>query len=67
MDRRKFIIVVLIGIALVAVPFIFRALDYGQSDDYIREFEGKRKIIRCIVFASQIRYNTIRVQYCRFR
>ena len=39
MDRRKFIIVVLIGIALVAVPFIFRALDYGQSDDYIREFE----------------------------
>lgn len=39
MERRKFIIAVMIGIALVAVPFVFRALDHGQSDDYIREFE----------------------------
>ena len=39
MERRKFIIAVLIGIALVAVPFVFRALDHKQSDDYIKGFE----------------------------
>ena len=39
MSRRKFIFVVVIGIAFVAVPFIFRAIDKNNSDKYIREFE----------------------------
>lgn len=39
MSRRDFIIIVLIGIALVAVPFVFRALDHARSDEYIRGFE----------------------------
>lgn len=39
MDKRKFIIVVLIGIALTAVPLIFKALDRERSDEYINGFE----------------------------
>ena len=39
MSKRDFIIIVLIGIALVAVPFVFRALDHARSDEYIRGFE----------------------------
>jgi sortase A len=39
MSRRKLIIMVVIGIALVAVPFIFKAVDKNRSDKYIREFE----------------------------
>lgn len=39
MSRRKLITVVIIGIAFVAVPFIFRAIDKHNSDEYIREFE----------------------------
>lgn len=39
MSRRDFIIIVFIGIALVAVPFIFRVIDKNNSDKYIREFE----------------------------
>ncbi|HCJ08620.1 MAG TPA: class D sortase [Lachnospiraceae bacterium] len=39
MSRGDFIIIVFIGIALVAVPFIFRAIDKYNSDQYIREFE----------------------------
>lgn len=39
MIRRDFIIIVLIGIALVAVPFVFRALDHRRFDEYIRRFE----------------------------
>ena len=39
MNRRKLIIFIVIGIALVAVPFIFRAIDKHNSDKYIREFE----------------------------
>lgn len=39
MTRYKFIFVVVIGIALVAVPFVFRAIDKNNSDQYIREFE----------------------------
>ena len=39
MSRRKFIFVVLTGIALVAVPFVFRAMDKNNADKYIREFE----------------------------
>lgn len=39
MSRRKFIFVVMIGIAFVAVPFVFRAIDRNNSDKHIREFE----------------------------
>lgn len=39
MSRRKLIMVVVIGIALVAVPFIFRAIDKSKSNQYIKEFE----------------------------
>jgi sortase A len=39
MSRRKLIIIILIGIALVAVPFIFKAIDKNKADKYIREFE----------------------------
>lgn len=39
MSRKDFIIIVLIGIALVAVPFVFRELDRERSDEYIRGFE----------------------------
>lgn len=39
MSRRKLITVVVIGIALVAVPFIFRAIDQNRSNQYIKEFE----------------------------
>lgn len=39
MNRRKLIFIAVIGIALVAVPFIFRAIDKHNSDKYIREFE----------------------------
>lgn len=39
MSRRKLIMVVVLGIALVAVPFIFRAIDKGKSNQYIKEFE----------------------------
>lgn len=39
MSRRDLIIIVFVGIALVAVPFIFRAIDKSNSDKYIREFE----------------------------
>lgn len=43
MSRKDFIIIVLIGIALVAVPFVFRALDHRRSDEYIRGFEVNEK------------------------
>lgn len=39
MSRRKFIFVVMIGIAFVAIPFVFRAIDRNNSDKHIREFE----------------------------
>ena len=39
MSRRKLIMVVVIGIALMAVPFIFRAIDKSKSNQYIKEFE----------------------------
>lgn len=39
MSRRKLIMVVVLGIALVAVPFIFRAIDKSRSNQYIKEFE----------------------------
>ncbi|MBR6223763.1 MAG: class D sortase [Lachnospiraceae bacterium] len=39
MSRRKLIMVVVIGIALMAVPFIFRAIDKSRSNQYIKEFE----------------------------
>jgi sortase A len=39
MSRRKLIIMVLVGIALMAVPFIFKAIDKNKADKYIREFE----------------------------
>jgi sortase A len=39
MSRRKLIIMVVIGIVLVAVPFIFKAVDKNKADKYIREFE----------------------------
>lgn len=39
MSRRKFIFIVAIGIALVAVPFVFRAIDRHKSNQYIKEFE----------------------------
>ena len=39
MSRRKLIMVVVIGIAFIAVPFIFRAIDQSRSNQYIKEFE----------------------------